>query len=468
MRKVVLPLNKIFLDRINPRLEKLDKNQEDVEDDLQEYLFNEILESQKKKLIELVKSINDEGLNPLDNIAVLETKNDKYIVLEGNRRIAALRIINSPELMKKFKINKNELNNNYQIEVIVFQNREESNKWLLLRHTGENKGKGTVTWNTLQQKSFEEIAGRKVDKDILFVRLFKDISNLSSEIKDRIDYIHITSLRRLLGYSVIKESLNIDYNNKNWDLSNINLELADKLMYDLAVNKHFVEKFYSKDKAIQYIEEVSKKEIHNNIKKSLNKEYLNGQIEENAPKISSNLVTKYQSIDKENEKKSDLRKVRVQPSTNNRKVLIPTTFSLRINETKINNIFRELKRASLKEYISLVSCSFRVFLELSIDYYLIKVGKSKGNATLQSNFLLCLDELEKRKKISQDQKKQLQTTSSNDRSFISTKALNALMHTNLVIDENSLKTAWDNYQIFFEKVFEDTSEKNVTLNEKLL
>ncbi len=42
------------------------------------------------------------------------------------------------------------------------------------------------------------------------------------------------------------------------------------------------------------------------------------------------------------------------------------------------------------------------------------------------------------------------------------------MHTNLVIDENSLKTAWDNYQIFFEKVFEDTSEKNVTLNEKLL
>ncbi len=342
-------------DRINPRLEKLDKNQEDVEDDLQEYLFNEILESQKKKLIELVKSINDEGLNPLDNIAVLETKNDKYIVLEGNRRIAALRIINSPELMKKFKINKNELNNNYQIEVIVFQNREESNKWLLLRHTGENKGKGTVTWNTLQQKSFEEIAGRKVDKDILFVRLFKDISNLSSEIKDRIDYIHITSLRRLLGYSVIKESLNIDYNNKNWDLSNINLELADKLMYDLAVNKPFVEKFYSKDKAIQYIEEVSKKEIHNNIKKSLNKEYLNGQIEENAPKISSNLVTKYQSIDKENEKKSDLRKVRVQPSTNNRKVLIPTTFSLRINETKINNIFRELKRASLKEYISLVS-----------------------------------------------------------------------------------------------------------------
>ena len=272
MRKVVLPLNKIFLDRINPRLEKLDKNQEDVEDDLQEYLFNEILESQKKKLIELVKSINDEGLNPLDNIAVLETKNDKYIVLEGNRRIAALRIINSPELMKKFKINKNELNNNYQIEVIVFQNREESNKWLLLRHTGENKGKGTVTWNTLQQKSFEEIAGRKVDKDILFVRLFKDISNLSSEIKDRIDYIHITSLRRLLGYSVIKESLNIDYNNKNWDLSNINLELADKLMYDLAVNKPFVEKFYSKDKAIQYIEEVSKKEIHNNIKKSLNKE----------------------------------------------------------------------------------------------------------------------------------------------------------------------------------------------------
>ena len=73
MRKVVLPLNKIFLDRINPRLEKLDKNQEDVEDDLQEYLFNEILESQKKKLIELVKSINDEGLNPLDNIALKMT-----------------------------------------------------------------------------------------------------------------------------------------------------------------------------------------------------------------------------------------------------------------------------------------------------------------------------------------------------------------------------------------------------------
>jgi hypothetical protein len=61
------------------------------------------------KLVKLAESvIAQKGLSPLDNILVLDKKpgDHGYVVLEGNRRVAVLKVLNNPSLMDDAKISK--------------------------------------------------------------------------------------------------------------------------------------------------------------------------------------------------------------------------------------------------------------------------------------------------------------------------------------------------------------------------
>ncbi|MBR0414618.1 MAG: hypothetical protein IJI67_06080, partial [Clostridia bacterium] len=88
-----LPIDKILLSCDNPRLEQS---------------FNEIesiinmINDQHEKLVVLAKDIIDNGLSPIDSIAVipLEDNNGFYEVCEGNRRICVLKILQNPTLIK--------------------------------------------------------------------------------------------------------------------------------------------------------------------------------------------------------------------------------------------------------------------------------------------------------------------------------------------------------------------------------
>ena len=75
----------------NPRLtDSQDENEE----------LQKIVNEQKQKIVVLAEDIIDHGLNPLDTVAVYpsEIREGKYIVAEGNRRIAAIKILNDPKL----------------------------------------------------------------------------------------------------------------------------------------------------------------------------------------------------------------------------------------------------------------------------------------------------------------------------------------------------------------------------------
>src|SRR5437016_12433228 len=59
-----------------------------------------IAQDQGEKLINLAEDIVDRGLNPSELAIVTPAEDDNiYVVLEGNRRIAALKLISSPSLL---------------------------------------------------------------------------------------------------------------------------------------------------------------------------------------------------------------------------------------------------------------------------------------------------------------------------------------------------------------------------------
>ena len=85
-----IPLSKLRLDLQNPRLD----NPESTKD-----VMLAMLEQQGGKILRLAEDIVEHGLDPSSALIVIphDEKPDRYVVVEGNRRITALKLLEHPE-----------------------------------------------------------------------------------------------------------------------------------------------------------------------------------------------------------------------------------------------------------------------------------------------------------------------------------------------------------------------------------
>ena len=127
---------------------------------------------QNEKLVNLARDIVESGINPSDLTIVTpdHADSDNYIVLEGNRRVAAIKLLVDPKLTdieKKSPITKSikELSQNLQksqfemLRCVVFDRRDATH-WIELKHTGENKGVGIVGWDSESVARFRHGLGK--------------------------------------------------------------------------------------------------------------------------------------------------------------------------------------------------------------------------------------------------------------------------------------------------------------------
>lgn len=124
----------------------------------------------KPTFINLVEDISKHGIN-IEPILVTTDENGDYIVRDGNRRVAALKLLLNPELCPqelsgiKKKIIKYSEEAEYDlstpIECHLSTNEVEVERYLISKHTGENQGIGQVDWNALMQAAFEYKQGIK-------------------------------------------------------------------------------------------------------------------------------------------------------------------------------------------------------------------------------------------------------------------------------------------------------------------
>src|SRR5579864_4251457 len=94
-----IPLNagELLLDLENPRISKA-TNQREV--------LQKLIEDQDLKLVVLAESIVADGLNPMDRWLVIKSPTERgmFIVLEGNRRLAAIKILQNPSVMNDLEV----------------------------------------------------------------------------------------------------------------------------------------------------------------------------------------------------------------------------------------------------------------------------------------------------------------------------------------------------------------------------
>lgn len=133
-----IPLNNIYLDPNNPRFTSL--KWDDISD---EHISDESIQKTTKRKLEeqfsiykLVDNIQLNGFLTIDRVIVKQFSDDKYVVLEGNRRICAAKTImemyeSNPELVDESVIDSLK-----EINCLVYTGSETQASWVFqgLRH----------------------------------------------------------------------------------------------------------------------------------------------------------------------------------------------------------------------------------------------------------------------------------------------------------------------------------------------
>ncbi|AQX19625.1 hypothetical protein [Bartonella sp. WD16.2] len=187
-------LKKLKLDPENPRI-SVPSNEKDA--------INSLCDTEQ--ITELAKDIAENGISPCEKFIVLQDR-EKYIVLEGNRRLIALKFIDNPNLApERFfkKISKYSANRKVRIssvECMIVSNRKEANHWIEIKHLGQNKGKGVKQWNAIQKARQSQSSPDRF-ACLLFDHLLEDPSQ----------YYNISTVTRFISKPIFSEYTGIDY-----------------------------------------------------------------------------------------------------------------------------------------------------------------------------------------------------------------------------------------------------------------
>lgn len=198
----------LLLDLENPRTGKVASQAEALE---------AVIKLNSQHFRNMMLSINENDLDPGDSLYVIVDGDDEdsYVVVDGNRRLAALKVLNNPVLLDGTKLGdsiKKRLRDAAglfapiePISCVVFESREDANEWIERRHGKGLDGEGRIPWNTLESDRFQK------DRTVLDVIGFVERNSTFEEadwqrIKKSVEKSP-TTLRRFLVSKAGKQAL---------------------------------------------------------------------------------------------------------------------------------------------------------------------------------------------------------------------------------------------------------------------
>ena len=174
-----LSLSQLKVNPQNPRY----RNPRISESDAILALFKEIKskpDTALRHMLNLIDDIVRHGTNPADLPIVVPdpSENNVYQVMEGNRRIASLKLLYFPDLaakvfqaeprvLKRLEGFREDFLGRFQeqykkVLCVVYPTPEDAHHWIYLRHTGENEGRGITPWDKAAKDRFRlQAAERK-------------------------------------------------------------------------------------------------------------------------------------------------------------------------------------------------------------------------------------------------------------------------------------------------------------------
>jgi hypothetical protein len=246
-----IPLKNLTFDPQNPRLPP------DVNSKNDEHIIEYMLRD--ASLLELMKSIAESGYSRSEPLLIVPTNKGNYIVVEGNRRLAALKILSNPNLatVRQKSVEEIVITKKYSpsdIPCITHDKRDEILDYLGYRHIT-----GVKSWGALEKARYVEqlfkkhkikgsaeenykilarMIGSRADhvgkllSSLVLYELANDQAYFNIEIKEK--EIDFSILYTAVGYKNIYEYIGLK-NSGDTDLNHIiieNFEFIFRCLYD--------------------------------------------------------------------------------------------------------------------------------------------------------------------------------------------------------------------------------------------
>jgi len=445
-----LKIDSLDLDLENPRI-TLASDQRDA--------MQKILKEQGAKLINLADSIADNGLNPMDRFLVVRSdRTGKFIVLEGNRRLLALKLLKKPPLVNDLEMSaayrkrllaagtRFKARSTEPLDCFEVADRTEGVEWIIRRHTGENSGRGIVPWSGLAGNRFR---GR--DPGLQALDFVLEHGDLDDELKDQISTkFPISTLERLLATPSVRHAIGFDIRNNKLETelpAAEALKPLKRLVVDLATNAINVSHVKTRKQQEEYIGKLKPGDRPDLAKKTGSVTSVDGMTDRDfAPTLGIG------------PKKA--RTARVGP----RRTVVPKGCKLNITNAKIEKIYGELKILQLSKHVHAIGVLLRVFLEMSVDDYLVNQAGAKLNFVepksgreidkkLATKVNESITHMVGNGSNRKDFKGVLSGLADDNHPF-SIDTLHAYIHNRFFTPtEGNLTTGWDNAQRFFETIW---------------
>ena len=380
---VLVPPANLLFDQDNPRLLEPIQGQRDM--------LRTVAKDQDQKLLALARDIVTHGVNPaeLPIIMASPTKDGRFIVLEGNRRLAALRALENPDaligsLASNLLADLRRLSEDYQkspvagVQCLQVRDREEAAHWIELRHTGENAGAGVVPWAASATARFRSRSAGE-EPHLQALTFLQDRGVIGSAERQQVP---TTSLRRLIGTPAVRDVLGISLKSGQLLITADEEKVARALAHvvaDLASGTVKTKDIYTTDQRAAYALA------------------LPSEIKVAGQRSASKAATAGSG--------GSTPSARPRRRSGTRRAhLIPKDCDLDVTHDRVRDIELELRSLRLNDYPNAISVLFRVFLELSVDSYIERQNlRVSSSPRLSEKILKSVTDLVSAKKLSAKQ-----------------------------------------------------------------
>jgi hypothetical protein len=401
----------------------------------------------KTKLSVLAADIVMNGTDPSNLPLVMPQPGNakRYIVLEGNRRLAALRALENPEavagavspgVLRRLR----RLSKSYQenpidtILTCLVADRDEAKHWIELRHTGENAGAGIVPWGSDESSRFRSRSGMAPphQQALEFLQRRGDLT------VDRRSELPTTSFKRLIETPAVRSRLGLELRDRVLYLLADSDRVAKALMHvvnELADGKKKVGEIYTIKQRRAYAAQLPPSIVVTPTRKTGH----------GVPATSSGAIAADAAATKS-------RIAGRAPKERDRLISRDCVLSIP-DHLRVRHIEVELRKLSLKDHTNAVSVLFRVFLELSLDTYIetnLPSMPLDEKTAMQKKMEACVADLVGKKKLTPKQATPVRRACQRD-SFLApsiTLMHNYLHNPHVFPAPGDLRAHWDSLQPF--------------------
>lgn len=437
-RRKTLSIDSVLLDLENARHSKLR--------DQREVLEWMLSGNQRRKNIKLAESIAERGfvrLGPLFAVPAERDSDAPYVVVEGNRRLAMLKLLRDPSkspdrpsartfeaLRQKLRVPLPET-----LEFDVFPSVEEAAEFIQLRHLGEQDGQGVVPWGAKESEDFARRTGHRGNYPYAtqLIGYVRDHGILSDE---QVSQTPISTLQRVLATQDVRRQMGLSL--RGGELTRIAPEpyvhrAIEDVFEALASDDWSVTNLKSVEQRRQFIRKVKEE-----------KEWGTYEVQEEIPLRSEKAPTPERG--KEPPSTVPVRRLQRDPLA--RKTPVASDVFAAFNNKRLRIMFRELKRIDCDDFGNAAWVLTRVFVEGLVTEYMRskELGQQRALAekvkAVRQHLLNSHPQKEGEVK---DDLKGLEVFSQDVNSIGSANTLNALVHNMRYMGSaRDLKIFWDN------------------------